>query len=252
MKYRPFSISPRGFRDLCLVAALALVPAFNASAAEIEPAAKALARAAASKLGAAQTVKVTATHKLSPGFNVGARVENGPVQITVKRPNQFYAVQKAGQDTCEISFDGKSICVMHPEVKIHSLEPLKATSIEQFSDRLDERFGFRPPVAELLANDLEAQLFVNATSAKVVGREWCGFTRCERLHIEQEGMTGDLWIGAKDRLPRRLLLTFTGLEGHPTWDIKLSNWQLGSAVDESLFSKRPAADSQRLKMLKSR
>ncbi|QIF01632.1 DUF2092 domain-containing protein [Roseimicrobium sp. ORNL1] len=252
MKYRSFSISLRGSRDLCLVAALALFPAFDVGAAEIEPAARAVAKAAAAKLGAAQTVKVTATHKLSPGFKGGPRVEDGPVNITVKRPNQFYAIQKGRLETSEISFDGKSICVMHPEVKLHSLEPLKAASVEQFSDRLDERFGFRPPVAELLANDLEAQLFVNATSAKVVGREWCGFSRCERLRIEQEGMTGDVWIGAKDKLPRRLLLTFTALEGHPTWDIKLSNWQLGSAVDESLFSKRPAADSQRLKMLKSR
>lgn len=252
MKCLPFPMpTAGGFHCLCLAAVLSLVPAFS-GAAEIEPGARELAKASAAKLAAAQTVKVTATHKLSPGFTVGARVENGPVHITVKRPNQFHAIQKGRLGTCEISYDGKSICVMHPEPKHHSLEPLKAGSIEQFSDRLDERFGFRPPVAELLANDLEAQLFVNATAARVVGREWCGWTRCERLRIVQDGMTGDLWIGVKDRLPRRLLLTFTGFEGQPTWDIKLTNWQLNPAVDESLFSKRPAADSQRLKMLKSR
>jgi hypothetical protein len=56
----------------------------------------------------------------------------------------------------------------------------------------------------------------------------------------------------KDKLPRRYLLTFTGIEGSPTWDIKLSKWELNVPVDGRLFTKRPAADSNRITMLKSR
>jgi len=59
-------------------------------------------------------------------------------------------------------------------------------------------------------------------------------------------------VGVKDHLPHRYLLTFTGLKGSPKWDIKLSKWELNVPVDDALFSKRPAADSQKLKMLKSR
>ncbi|WP_075090114.1 DUF2092 domain-containing protein [Verrucomicrobium spinosum] len=161
-------------------------------------------------------------------------------------------MQQADNETREIAFDGRTLCVMHPRPKHHALEPLKAGSISQFADRVDERFGFRPPVAELLASDFDTQIFLNVTSAKVSGEEWVGWTRCERLHYEQEGITGDLWIGKKDRLPRRYLLTFTSVPGSPTWDVRLTKWELNGAVDERLFSKRPAADSQRLQMLKSR
>jgi hypothetical protein len=116
---------------------------------------------------------------------------------------------------------------------------------------VDERFGFRPPVAELLANDMAAQLFRDVTSARVVGTEMVGWTPCERLHFEQPGMTGDLWVGVKDKLPRRYLLTFTDIKGNPTRDIRLNNWKLNVPVEGSLFVKRPSADSQRLQMFKS-
>lgn len=239
-------------RSACLVVALATGLAVSHARAEIEPAARALAKSVNDKLGSAQTIRLTARHKLDPALGVGAKLEQGPLEITVKRPNRFYAVQSAGAETREIAFDGRALCVMHPELKHHALVPLTAGSVEQFADRVDERFGFRPPVAELLSGDLAGQLFRHVTSAKVMGQESVGWTRCERLHFEQPGMTGDLWVGVKDKLPRRYLLTFTGLRGNPTWDIRLTKWELNAPVDERLFSKRPAADSHQVQMLKNR
>lgn len=220
--------------------------------AEIEPAARELAKATSTKIGNANTIRLTAKHKLDPALGVGAKLEKGPLQITVKRPNQFYVIQQAGEETREVAYDGKSLCLIKAPLKQHALESLKAGSIEQFADRVDERFGFRPPVAELLAGDVAAQLFLHVTTAKVTGTEWVGWTRCKRLHFEQEGMNSDVWVGEKDNLPRRYLLTFTGIKGNPAWDIRLSKWELNGSIDESLFSRRPAADSQKLQMLKSR
>ena len=235
-----------------LAALLATVLATSAAKAEIDPAARELAKSVNAKLGSAQTIRLTAQQKLDPRLGGGMKIEKTPIAISVRRPNQFYAFQPAGQQTREIAYDGKALCVMNPQLKHHALESLKAASLEQFADRMDERFGFRPPIAELLANDMAAQLFRDVTSARVLGTESVGWTRCERLHFEQPGMTGDLWVGVKDKLPRRYLLTFTSIKGNPTWDIRLTKWELNAPVDARLFSKRPAADSQRLQMLKSR
>lgn len=237
---------------LLATAIIATSFAASSASAEIEPAARELAKAMNSKLGSAQTIRLTAKHQLDPALGVGAKLERGPLQITVKRPNQFYVIQQAGEETREIAYDGKTFCLIKAQLKQHVLESLKAGSIEQFADRVDERFGFRPPVAELLAGDVAAQLFLHVTSASVTGTEWVGWTRCKRLHFEQDGMDSDVWVGVKDNLPRRYMLTFTSLKGSPTWNIRLSKWELNVPVDESLFSKRPAADSQKLQMLKSR
>ena len=237
----------------CLAAAFvatALAP--SAAKGEIEPAARELVKSTSGKLGSAQTIRLTAKHKLHPTLAVGTKLDQGPLKITVQRPNHCYVLQPAGDETRELMFDGGTLCLMQPDLKIHAITPVKAGSIDQLADAMDERFGFRPPVAELLSADAAKQILLNVTSAKVTGTEWIGFTRCERLHFEQAGMTGDLWVGQKDRLPRRYLLTFTGLSGHPTWDIRMSKWELNVPVDASLFSKRPAADSQKVQLLKSR
>jgi hypothetical protein len=230
---------------------LTLCLALASAQAQITPEARALADAVSAKLGGAQTIKLTAKHTLDPSLSRGVGVDRGPLLIEVKRPNQFYILQPAKQGTRELAYDGKTLCLMHPALKHHALEPLKAASVEQFADRAEEKFGFRPPVAELLSGDVAAQLFVDVTSAKVLGREKVGLTTCERLHFEQPGMTGDLWVGVKDKLPRRYLLTYTDLPGQPTWNIRLTKWELDAPVDEALFTKRPGADSTKVQMLKS-
>jgi hypothetical protein len=239
-------------RHFVVTAALSCLLLDSSAQAEIEPAAKALAQSVATKLQGAQTLRLTAKHTIDPALGVGSKLDQGPLSITVKRPNQFYALYSAADETRELAFDGKTVCIMHPMLKHHAMAPMKAASIDQFADLADAKFGFRPPVAELLSASLSSQLFRDVTTAKVTGTEWVGLSRCERLHFEQPGMTGDLWVSKKDGLPRRYLLTFTDVKGQPTWDIRLSKWELNPKVDETLFSKRPAADSSEVKMLKSR
>lgn len=245
---------PSHTRSVPALLAFAIAVGFTAPSAqaEIDLAAREVAKAMSDKIAAAQTIRLTAKHQIDPALGVGSKIEKGPLQITVKRPNRFYAIQPAGEETREIAFDGTTLCLMRPHLKHHALDPLKAVSIEQFADRVDERFGFRPPVAELLASDAAAQLFLNVTSARVVGTERVGWTSCKHLRFEQDGMISDLWVGAKDNLPRRYLLTFTSMSGNPKWDIRLSKWELNVPVNDGLFSKRPAADSQKVQMLQSR
>lgn len=226
--------------------------ACSGARAEITPEAAALAKSVAAKISSASTVRLSAKHQIDPQLGVGAKLEKGPLQITLQRPSNVYVLQSAGDETRELVYNGKTLCVMQPTLKLHALETLKATTLEQFGDAMDERFGFRPPVMELLSTHLVEQLFDGVTKAEVTGKEFVGWTRCHRLHIEQEGLTGDLWIGVKDQLPHRYQLTFTGVKGQPKWDIRLSKWELNLPVDAALFGKRPAADSQKIPMLKSR
>lgn len=225
-------------------------PAYSQSG--ITPEARALAKAVEAKLGAAKTIRLTARHQLDPALGVGSKLENGAIHFTVERPNRFYAIQPAGRETREIAYDGRTFVMMHPQLKHHAIENLPARSVSDLADRIDARFGFRPPVAELLAGNFSTQIFRHVTSATVTRGEQIGFSACDRLHFVQPGITGDLWVGVKDGLPRRYRLTFTDTPGHPTWVVDLKQWKLNCPVDSSLFTKRPAADSMKVRMLKSR
>ncbi len=237
---------------LLLIPGCASGPAPVATGVKMEPAALAVLKSMSDKLGSAQTVQVEAEHKLDRRLGIGSGIDQGSIELAVKRPNQFYAIQPAGLDTREIAYDGTTLCVMHPGRKHHALETLPSKNIEGFAQLVDERFGFRPPVAELLASDAQAELLFDVTSVQLLGSEHLGWTRCDHLQLGQPGMTVELWIGTADHLPRRMLMTTTDIKGHPTWNVRFTKWKLNEPLNESLFSKRPAPDSQKAPMVKSR
>ena len=239
------------FRLLSCLSAITLWVAAPAPA-QITPAARALAAETAAKLQSAATIRLTARHELAKELGTGTGLDRGPIVVTFRRPNLFHAVQHAGTATREMAYDGRTLCLMHPVAGHHSLVPLRASTAEAFGDAADQRFGFRPPLAELFATDFTKTLFSEVTKADVVGTERVGWTRCRRLHFEQPGLSGDLWVGVKDGLPRRYRLVFTDAPGHPAWDVRLAKWELNSAIDASLFTRRPAADSAAIPLLKSR
>jgi hypothetical protein len=245
---------------MCLLACVSLIagcasgPGGNhtsTSTPKLDPAALTLLKASSAKVGAAQTIQVEAEHQLDPRLGLGLALDQGRIEVSVKRPNQFYAIHPAGAETREIAYNGHVLCVMYPGARNYASEPVEAANIEQFALHMDERFGFRPPLADLLASDMAAELLIDVTSARLLRRERVGGIECEHLRLDQEGMTSDLWLGVDDRLPRRLLTTVTDMPGNPQWDIHLSRWKLNAPLDETLFSKRPAADWQKVQMLKS-
>jgi hypothetical protein len=237
---------------LRLLAAATLGGLVLPAAAQIDPAATTVLKATSAKLGAARTLRVQARHTLDPALGLGFQVEKAAFDVTVARPNKFHALQ-SGDVVRELAYDGRTFCLIDPKMKLHAQETVKAGSIEGFADQIDARFGFRPPLAELLATDMQRELLLHVTTARVVGRERVGWTACHRVQLVQEGMTTDLWVGVKDSLPRRLRMTFTRLTGAPMWDIRFSEWELDPALTAArtqLFSKRPGPDSQRLTLVR--
>ena len=242
---------PKTLTRLFLCGAALLAAAITAPA-QITPEARTLAAQTGAKLKAAGTLRVTARHRLDAAIDPGNGLGSGPITVTFQRPNRFHALQPAGVATREFVYDGRRLCLMHPVAGHHATAVVPAATAEAFGDLTDARFGFRPPLAELFATDFTKTMFADVTAAAVVGVERVGWTRCHRLHFEQPGLSGDLWIGLKDGLPRRYRMVFTDVPGRPAWDIRLTKWELEPAVDAALFTKQPAADSAAIPMLKSR
>ena len=115
-------------RSATISAALITTLAISAKA-DISPEAMALAKAVNSKLAPAKTIQLTATHKVDAELSASAKLNKGALNITVKRPNQCYVLQAAGTETRELAYDGKTLSLIQPELKLHSLESLNASTI---------------------------------------------------------------------------------------------------------------------------
>ncbi len=238
----------------CLIAALTILPVVSSSAApaaKLDPAAAGILRATEARLAAARTLQLTAKHQISPSIAVG-KLDQAPLAISVQRPNSFFARQGAVGKGRELAYNGTTLRLIQPAELIHAEGTIKTNTISGFADAADEKFGFRPPVAELLSADLVAQLSKHASRVFLVGKDSVGWSACHLIRVEQPGQTADLWISVKDLLPRRYRVTFTTLPGQPSWDTRFSKWILDAPVDTALFSKSPPIGSMQVQMLKAR
>lgn len=212
-----------------------------------DPAALEVLRAVQGKLASSPTLAVEARRTTSWDDK-----GDGPVSVTVQRPNRFLARQGKGNEEKTLAFDGTRLRFQLPGVLLHAEGKLKASDTPALADAMQERFGFRPPLAELLAPDLVKEMAREGATI-TMGKSTCvGWTKCHHLLITQPGQTTEIWVGAKDSLPRRYRITFDDAPTRPWMETRFKQWKFGVPTPSGIFSPAPAAGSHAVPLLKSR
>lgn len=243
-----------GARFPGLIAASLLLVAATVTAApsgKVAPEAAALLRATRDKLASSPTLSVVAKHEGSAELG-GATNDSAPLFVTVSRPNQFYAHQGKGQSERLLGYDGRVLRVVFPGTLLHGEAKVPSRDMTGFADAVDGKFGFRPPLAELLADDLVAEMARDGASIRLAGKQRVGWTQCNHLVITQPGQTTELWLGVKDALPRRYKVTLIDKPIMPTKTITFKKWKFGVPVEPALFAPVAPAGSHLVPFYKSR
>jgi hypothetical protein len=229
-----------------LATLLAITPALGAPAAH-DPAALNVLRGVQGKLATSSSFAVTA--KRSYSLREGTTAE--PISLTVERPNRFLAHQGKGGSEKILAYDGNQLRLIFPTVLLHAEGKFATPDAAAFADAAEKRFGFRPPLAELLAPDLVKEMAREGAVITLGKPERVGWTSCQRVVVSQAGQTTEIWVGAKDSLPRRYRITFTDAPGQQVWqETRFKSWKFGVPVSPDAFRPAPPAGSQSVPLLK--
>ena len=245
----PAPRSPAGLHGLVatlLALGLSLSPSVGAPAGH-DPAALEALRAMQAKLASSSTLAVEARRTTSWDDK-----GDGPVSIVFQRPNRFLARQGKGSEEKTLAFDGTTLCFQLPGVLLHAENKLSAPDTPALADAMQARFGFRPPLAELLAPDLVKEMAREGAVIRLGKAQCVGWTKCHRLVITQEGQTTEIWVGQKDALPRRYRITFDDAPGRPWMETRFKKWKFGVPVTPKMFRPVPPTGSHAVPLLKSR
>ena len=114
------------------------------------------------------------------------------------------------------------------------------TSIDGLVDRIGSEYGFIPPLAEFTLTDVYADIHHKSQSVASLGRKYLpadfSAERC-RMQLRRpqwQSAQAELWVGVKDQLPQKLIVTFKNRAGHPEMVTNFTDW--------NLEAKPPAAD----------
>ena len=229
-----------------MAACLALPFAAGAAPAH-DPAALEVLRSVQAKLAASNTLSVEARRATS-----WEDQNDGPVSVTFERPNRFLAHQGTGSVEKVLAYDGTALRFLMPGVLLHAEQTLKAADTSALADAMLARFGFRPPLAELLAPDLVKEMAREGATITMGKTKCVGWTKCRHLIITQPGQTTEIWVGMKDSLPRRYRITFDDGAGQSWMDTRFKKWKFGVPTTPEQFRPAPAAGSYAVNLLKSR
>jgi hypothetical protein len=105
-----------------------------------------------------------------------------------------------------------------------------------------EKTGLYFPFADVLYSDMYGTMTKDLTHAYWVDKSTVGGVVCDHLAFAGPGIEWQIWIGPeKDPLPRRLAVTYLGLERHPRFLVTFSDWDLKAGLSAKHFEfKKPA------------
>ena len=199
-------------------------------------------------LAQASQLTFTATRRLDsallPGSDVPASAE---IEVAIARPSKLQATATAATGVRRFYADGQTVSLLDETMRLYATVPLPGT-IDNMLDKLDETYGFVPPLADFAANDPYQRFNRQIQGSVYHSNEMINGVECDYVTVTGEVADADVWVSRVDHLPRRFVATFKDREGKPQVRIDFSQWNLTAKLDDSLFVFKPPKDAEKIRM----
>lgn len=208
-----------------------------------------LLRQMSEKLAQAKSLSFKVDRKLDPALaEEGIIAENAQIQISVSRPGKLLAKLDSKDIVRHIFLDGQNLSIYDETMKLYATVPAAAT-IDEAVAKIDEKYGFTPPLAEFILSNPYAALDKQIKSKAYKGKETIAGVECHHLTLGGDEADSELWIGTADLLPRKLVATFKNREGSPKFQADFSSWNLAPTLDDKIFAFVAPPDAEKIDMV---
>ncbi len=234
--------------------AFAMAAALPAHAAE-QPNADAILKQMSDKLGAAQQFSFKANRRVDAGLAAAKGIQAvAKIEVTVKRPNDVYALSSASKDTSRLYADGSKLTMYDGKENLYSTVPMKA-SLDAMPAALAKKYSYEPPLVTFVVSSPYKDIHARGSKVTYAGTAnvksgflGLGNTPCHRIGLSTKGSYSELWISVNDQLPRKVMVTPRGASG-PSVTIDFTRWDLAANISEGMFTFTPPKGSYAIPMV---
>lgn len=222
-------------------------PAAPAYKMEVEPRAMDLLKAMSTRLAAAQTLSFTAVvgyefpSRLGPPIVYTTRYD-----VAMQRPDRLLVLTLGDGPTSEFYYDGKQMMVYAPAENLAAVSDAPST-VDAMLRAAYQSAAIYFPFTDLLLPDPYAVFAKEAKLAFVVGPSGIvGGVKTDMVVWANNDVFLQIWIGAEDKLPRRVRAIFRDDPMRLRHDMELTNWKLGHALAPEQFTSAKALAAPRM------
>ena len=211
-------------------------PAVGTIVTGLEPKAVDILKAASSRLAAAHSMSFTAVISYENPSTLGPpllyTVKN---EVTLERPDKLRVITSADGPPSEFYYDGKTMAAYAPVEKLVAVAPAPPTIDAALKSAFDNAAIYFP-FTDVIVADPYADIAPELKTVFYIGQsDVVGGTKTDMLAFVSDAVFAQIWIGAEDKLPRRMRAVYRDDPSRLRHDMELSNWQLDVAVPADAF-----------------
>ena len=213
----------------------------------VEPRAVDLLKAMSARLGAARTLSFSATvsyefpSKLGPPLVYATRYD-----VAMQRPDRFRVITPGDGPASEFYYDGRNMVAYAPAENLAAVSPAPPT-IDAMLKAAYDGAAIYYPFTDLVLADPFAALSEGMKLAFYIGPSAVvGGVKTEMLAWANDDVFLQIWVGAEDKLPRRVRAMFRADPLRLRHDMELSNWQLDGPIAAEAFTSSKAQSANRM------
>jgi hypothetical protein len=174
--------------------------------------------------------------------------EDAQIEMSVARPNKLMARSSSDEGVRKLYADGTNFSLFDEGMNLYAVIPAVGT-LDETVARLDDAYGFTPPLAEFTLNDPYTSITKRIKNSVYKGVESINGVNCHHVSATGELADVDIWVAANDHLPRRLIATFNDREGKPQLKADFTEWDIAAKFDDATFSFAPPAGAEKIEMV---
>jgi hypothetical protein len=214
----------------------------------LEPRAMDLLKAASDRLAAAKSMSFTATASYEYPSQLGPPIlYTVRYDVTMQRPDKLRVLIPGDGPASEFYYDGKSMMAYAPAenlVAVANAPPTIEAALKAAFTTADIYY----PFTDLVVADPYAALTEGTILAFYIGPSGVvGGVKTEMVAWANPDVFLQIWIGADDKLPRRVRATYSADPLHLRHELDLSNWQLDANISPDSFTSEKAKTAQPMK-----
>jgi hypothetical protein len=213
----------------------------------LEPRAMDLLKATSAKLAAAKSMSFTATvsyeypSKLGPPVVYTSRYE-----VAMVRPDKLRVIMPGDGPASEFYYDGKTMMAYAPAENLVAVADAPPTIDAALMKAYNTAATFFP-FTDLLVADPYGALTDGAILAFYIGPSGVvGGTKTDMVAWANKDVFLQIWIGADDKLPRRIRAVYAADPLQLRNELELSNWQVDPTFAPEAFTSPKALAAPRI------
>ena len=213
----------------------------------LEPKALEILKAASDRLAAARAMRFTAVISYeSPSLLGPPLVYTTTSEVTLQRPDKLRVITPGDGPASEFYYDGKTMMAFEPAanlIAVADAPPTIDAALQAAYDNAAIYFPFTDVIVadpyKGMADGLKHAFYIG--QSRVVGG-----TTTDMVAIVNNWVFEQLWIGADDKLPRKVRAVFLADPARLRHEMELSNWQLDPTVPAEAFASSSATSATRI------